>query len=48
MTESVDSLRISSLFVFEHVADIWRVVLKGEIKDYIHASFAHVRADLHD
>jgi len=32
------------LFVIEHVADIWRVVLKGESKDYIHASFANVRA----
>jgi len=26
------------------IADIWRVVLKGENKDYIHASFANVRA----
>ena len=26
------------------IADIWRVVLKGESKDYIHASFANVRA----
>jgi len=26
------------------IAEIWRVVLKGESKDYIHASFAHVRA----
>ena len=43
MTESVDFENL--LFVvFEHVADVWRVVLKGEIKDYIHASFAHVRA----
>ena len=32
------------LFVIQHVADIWRVVLKGESKDYIHASFANVRA----
>ena len=32
------------LFLNMTVADIWRVVLKGETKDYIHASFAHVRA----
>ena len=25
------------------IAENWRVVLKGESKDYIHASFAHVR-----
>ena len=30
--------------LIEHVADIWRVVLMGENKDYINASFAHVRA----
>ena len=30
--------------VFEHAADVWRVPLKGESNDYIHASFAHVRA----
>ena len=26
-----------------HAADLWRVVMKGESKDYIHASFANVR-----
>ena len=30
--------------VLEYAADVWRVPLKGESNNYIHASFAHVRA----
>ena len=33
----------SSLFFKCTIADKWRVTLKGETNDYIHASFANVR-----
>ena len=38
----VENLEIY-LCCFCTIADSWRVTLKGEIKDYIHASFANVR-----
>ena len=35
---------IVNIVMFTHAtADLWKVVLKGESKDYIHASFANVR-----
>ena len=38
----VENLEIY-LCYFGTIAESWRVTLKGEIKDYIHASFANVR-----
>jgi len=43
MTNSVDLCELI-FYLLYLIADIWRVVLKGESKDYIHASFANVRA----
>ena len=37
---------IMHFYCFYTVAEKWRVVLKGESKDYIHASFANVRKSL--
>jgi len=34
--------RCLKIILFCNVADIWRVVLKGESKDYIHTSFVNV------
>ena len=47
MINSVDICGICEQFLgylLYLIADIWRVVLKGESKDYSHASFANVRA----
>ena len=38
------SIYVNHINLLYMIAEIWRVVLKGESKDYIHASFAHVRA----
>ena len=39
----VENLEIYFLLFLYYTAENWRVTLKGEIKDYIHASFANVR-----
>ena len=42
-TSKVSYLLMSLGHFFKYTADKWRVFLKGETQDYIHASFANIR-----